>query len=332
MSGSSNFLQWNPAQVNQETDSAYAADAQRTGGAQVNIPAPSATLNKLFYQTSTFCAAFGEMMANKGYVVSDASESVLAAVLANILTDADQLPTIITVGYSPTPNFNAGAATGFQMTLAGNITASTVSGVIPGQLLAFYFKQDATGGRTVSWPSSFVGALAPDPTPNAMSLMLFRVDLSGVPRAVSPLISNNGTFVGPLSASSITLAAGAPAGSHLIGTGTSFVAKSYGLVSKMGTYSLGVPYQNTSAAEAEEEVTFYLTGSYGQAAGLSASIGPTSTGLIFLKTITIGNSSGRQTLGFKVPKGYWFEVYQDNTDLSNPQTPNIAAWFEGTYS
>jgi hypothetical protein len=50
--------------------------------------------------------------------------------------------------------------------------------------------------------------------------MLFRADLTGNPRAVSPLISNNGMFVNALSAQSITLAAGAPVGAVLIGNGT----------------------------------------------------------------------------------------------------------------
>jgi hypothetical protein len=101
---------------------------------------------------------------------------------------------IVSVPYSPAPAFNATSTNGFQMTLSGNITSSTISGVSPGQLLAFYFVQDSVGGRTVSWPSSFVGALQPDTAAASVSVMLFKADLSGTVRAVSPMISNNGMF------------------------------------------------------------------------------------------------------------------------------------------
>ena len=191
---STNFIQWNSAALNQETDAEYLADAQRIGGVTTGSLAPSATMNKFYYQASTFIAAFGQMLATKGYSNSDASLPTLAAVLANVLTEADMGAQIVSVPYSPTPAFNAAGNNGFQMTLTGNITASTISGVSPGQLLAFYFVQDSVGGRTVSWPSSFVGALQPDAAASSVSVMLFRSDLSGTVRAVSPSISNNGIF------------------------------------------------------------------------------------------------------------------------------------------
>jgi hypothetical protein len=211
------FLQWNPNETNQETDAQYLADSQRASGAVNDTPLPAPLGNKAFYQWSTFCAAFGTMMANKpgAYVLDDSSESALAAVLANILTESDTEPNIISVTYSPTPVFNAANSNGFQMTLSGNITSSTISGVTAGQLIAFYFAQDYVGGRTVSWPSSFVGVIQPDPTPYAVSVMLFRADLTGNPRAVSPMISNNFT-----SLNALTVAAGAPVGAVLIGNGT----------------------------------------------------------------------------------------------------------------
>ena len=201
-----NFEQWNNAALNQETDAEYLADAQRIGGVTTGSIAPSATMNKFYYQTSTFVAAFGQMLATKGYSNSDASLPTLASILANVLTEADMGAQIISVSYSPTPLFNAASNNGFQMTLTGNITASTISGASPGKLLAFYFVQDSIGGRTVSWPSSFVGALQPDSTANSVSVQLFRCDLSGIPRAVSPMVSNNGIFApNPPSSSDSTL-------------------------------------------------------------------------------------------------------------------------------
>jgi hypothetical protein len=189
-----NFLVFNPSVVNQETDAEYAADSQRSGGYGVDNIVPSPLLNKATHQPTTFCAAFGQMMAAKGYSTSDADVSVLAAVLANIITEADLLSNLVSLSFSPTPTFNAAAANGFQMTLTGNITSSTISGVLPGQVVGFFFAQDATGGRTVSWPASFIAAIQPDPAPSSVSLILFKADLSGNLRAAGPLVSNNGIF------------------------------------------------------------------------------------------------------------------------------------------
>ena len=88
MPATTNFQQWNPTASNQESDAAYTADAQRTGGASSG-EFPSPTANKLFYQSSTFAAALCQMLATKGYSTSDADISVLAAVLANLITNAD---------------------------------------------------------------------------------------------------------------------------------------------------------------------------------------------------------------------------------------------------
>ena len=189
-----NFEQWNSAALNQETDAEYLADAQRIGGVTTGSLAPGATMNKFYYQASTFIAAFGQMLAAKGYTNSDSSVATLASVLANVVTESDLATNIVSVAYSPTPAFNATSNNGFQMTLSGNITTSSIIGVTPGQLLAFYFVQDSVGGRTVSWPSSFVGGLQPDTAAASVSVMLFRADAVGTARAVSPMISNNGMF------------------------------------------------------------------------------------------------------------------------------------------
>jgi len=106
MPGSNNFLQWNPAAANQKSDAEYIADAQRAGGAVSGI-FPSVLANKLFFQLSTMASALGAMMADKGYVISDADISVLQTALANILTWADvrsQLATgDVRFSLSPTP-------------------------------------------------------------------------------------------------------------------------------------------------------------------------------------------------------------------------------------
>lgn len=88
MAGSNNFLQWNPNALNQQTDGQYVLESMRTGGAISGIFAKEIA-NKLFFQCTTMVASLGEMLSNKGYVVSDANITTLISVLANILTKAD---------------------------------------------------------------------------------------------------------------------------------------------------------------------------------------------------------------------------------------------------
>ena len=85
MSGSSNFQQFNPGSVNQESDSAYTSDALRSGGITTDAIFASALANKLFYQLSTFVAAFAAALAAQGLVVSDANLATLQTVLMNVV-------------------------------------------------------------------------------------------------------------------------------------------------------------------------------------------------------------------------------------------------------
>ena len=170
----SNFLQFNPTQANQENDAAYTADPTRSGGAGVGAIWPSDSANKTLYQASTFVAAFGQMLAARGFSNSDASLETLQAVLANIVLTGDILAGIATVAWSLTPNFNCATSNGFSLTLSGNPTL-TVSGASPGQLIAFVLIQDATGGRTVTYPSNVKGGLQPNPAANSTTVQLFEV-------------------------------------------------------------------------------------------------------------------------------------------------------------
>jgi hypothetical protein len=102
MSGSTNFIQVNPGAANQETDSTYASDPQRENGILTDAILASVILNKKDYQYSTFIAALALALSSKGYNVLDGSPSqdpglvspstavtALAAIFANILTNAD---------------------------------------------------------------------------------------------------------------------------------------------------------------------------------------------------------------------------------------------------
>jgi hypothetical protein len=320
---STDLLQFNPAAINQQNDATYLADSNRTGGFGTDAIVPSPLLNKVIYQSSTFIAAFGQMMAAKGYTTSDADVSVLAAVLANLITEADELPSIATVAYSPTPAFNAGAANGFQMTLSGNVTASTITGVTAGQLVAFYFLQDATGGRTVSWPAGVTGTVQPDPTPSAITLFLFRADLSSVLHAAAPSVSSAGL----VTIGSLTLSSPGTSGQVLTNVGGLFIpqtppARGLTVNNVTGSRALNTIYNNASASP----MTFsgYATTS-GSATGrvrvlIGSSSPPTLVDWGNEATATV--SGGDAGFRGEVPPGWYYEL------TSTGAITGIGSWLE----
>lgn len=157
MSGTSNFLQHNPTAANQEIDSVYVTDSTRQGGISVDQIMSSEWMNKVWYQSSTFIAAFAGALANKGYTLSDANLSTLEAVLANVLTNADTKPIQITVPFSPTPTFDCSQAQGFYFNLTANVTSSTLINVPPsGSIVTFFIVSTNPGNLTFAWPVNIV--------------------------------------------------------------------------------------------------------------------------------------------------------------------------------
>lgn len=230
MAGSTNFLQFNPTQANQETDAEYAVDTTRTGGAGVGAEWPSNSANKTLYQGSTFYAAFAQMMANKNFVMSDANLGTLTAVLANVLTTADIPGGLDAPSWSSSMTLDTSAYSTFQITLGGNTTLSLVNAVA-GQSVVVIFVQDATGGHTITFPSGTVGGAQPDPTANAVSAQLFKIDAALNLIAQGPNVGPHG--MGGLPVGAVNAAAGnfttlqlngtAPNGQVLVGNGTSYV-------------------------------------------------------------------------------------------------------------
>jgi hypothetical protein len=188
MAGSTNFLQWNPNGVNQETDTQYAADAMRSGGATDPSVFASVLANKLFYQLTTFVAALATALANKGFTVNDTSLAQLESVLANIITTADLKPTVMDVPFSSTPTFDASKANGFLMTLSGNVTSSSVINLSPRQVITFAIAQNGIGGYGFAFPSSAKSPGTVDPTSNAFSIQQFLADDSLNLHPITPMM------------------------------------------------------------------------------------------------------------------------------------------------
>lgn len=88
MAAETNFLQFDVNGTNMLSDEAYLARGEIDDGVSLGI-APSILHNKMYYQWSTFIAAFADMLVAKGYSPLDTSKATLITVLANILTNAD---------------------------------------------------------------------------------------------------------------------------------------------------------------------------------------------------------------------------------------------------
>jgi len=71
-------------------------------------------------------------------------------------------PQIVTDGATQTFDCSGGGV--FQWTLGANRTMSAPTNVAPGQWIQIRVVQDATGSRTVTWPSTFAWAAATAPT------------------------------------------------------------------------------------------------------------------------------------------------------------------------
>lgn len=191
MSAATNFLQFNPNQANQETDSTYAADSTRTGGAGTGSVFASALANKGFYQWSTFIAAFCQMLVNKGISTSDANFTQLVAALANVLTTADQKPALLPLTFSPALTFDFSKANGYEVVLGGNVTSSVVENVAPGQIVTFVIVQDSVGGHTFAWPTSGIAGTTPiEPGANIRNVQAFIGSTDGLLYPIGPLTSN----------------------------------------------------------------------------------------------------------------------------------------------
>jgi hypothetical protein len=188
MPGTTNFQQFDPNLTNAETDSQYTADSMRSGGATLEALLPAILFNKFAHQVSIFVAAFGQMMANKGFTLSDANFANLVAALTNVQTTADVRSLIVTVPYATAVAFDASVASEFDLTLTGNVSSSSLINTVAGQFLLFIISQDSVGGRTFAWPSTLV-----DPGPvsiqaNSTSIQMWVVRPNGVIDPVTPLL------------------------------------------------------------------------------------------------------------------------------------------------
>jgi hypothetical protein len=104
------------------------------------------------------------------------------------------------------------------------------------------------------------------------------------------------------------------------------------MADETGSRALGSTYHNATASIMVVCVTVQLnSGSYGEGFGARASVGSASPSS-WVASCGAGNSPGLRSMTFTVPPGYYYNVTQDNTNVLNPQTPNIGSWVEYLYS
>ncbi len=97
---------------------------------------------------------------------------------------------LVTIPFSPTPLFNCSLIPGpiaFDLTLTGNVIASTLISPYPGQIVTFFISQDSSGGWSFVWPSNVLNADTINPAPNSVSTQTFVARANGNLYPVGPM-------------------------------------------------------------------------------------------------------------------------------------------------
>jgi hypothetical protein len=100
------------------------------------------------------------------------------------------LPPLITnlllvVPWSATPDFPGDTYTTFRITLDGDVTSSTASGTVQGNLYTYIIFQDGVGGHLFTWPLNFINAGPVNPNPGGLTVQTFVMGLSSL-AAIGP--------------------------------------------------------------------------------------------------------------------------------------------------
>jgi hypothetical protein len=77
---------------------------------------------------------------------------------------------LLLIAFSPTPVFPCDQYTALAITLSGDVTSSTLTGQVAGNLYTFIITQDATGGWAFVWPGAMINATPVNPTPRSITI------------------------------------------------------------------------------------------------------------------------------------------------------------------
>jgi hypothetical protein len=87
---------------------------------------------------------------------------------------------LLILPFSATPDFPGDQYLSWAITLTGDVTSSSLSGIAMGNLYTFVIQQDSTGNRIFTWPLGVQNAMAVDPAPNSISIQTFIALASGI--------------------------------------------------------------------------------------------------------------------------------------------------------
>lgn len=89
-------------------------------------------------------------------------------------TETANIPKVQTVGFSATPIFALALGTMPQITLTGDVTSSSMTGLSAGVQVSMKICQDGAGGHSFAWPASVRGAMSISTDPGSCSVQDFR--------------------------------------------------------------------------------------------------------------------------------------------------------------
>jgi hypothetical protein len=182
------------AGANVDSQAAFAGSGYQTLGFTSGV-ALSRQINKCLRQSSMVGAAVANFIANElGInVLDDGNIANLITNLTNAIASlaaSGSAPKMVVVPFSATPVFACASANpvvvNFEITLTGNVTSSTITGLTAGQRVTFHVLQDGAGGHTFVPPVN-VPMDAIDTTANQVNTQMFSVLAGGSLVAITPM-------------------------------------------------------------------------------------------------------------------------------------------------
>jgi len=134
-------------------------------GKGTGLPDPGA--NGLVVRTASLTTSHVSIAVTAPLTVSNADGT------AGNPTVAAPWEAVNTVSFSSTPTFNLSLGQVQTITLTGNVTSSSISNGVAGEVYQFIICQDGTGGRTFVWPSGLHGTMTIGSTLSLCSSQLF---------------------------------------------------------------------------------------------------------------------------------------------------------------
>lgn len=148
--------------ANVESQADFAGSGHQVDGFTSGI-ALAEQLNKCWRQSSMVSAAIANFISQQlGIdVLDDGNLTALIAELTEAVEAAAAIasaPKVVTVTFSTTPVFDCSAGSlavpVFHLTLTGNVSSSTLTNAVPGQIVIFIIEEDGVGSRSFVPPTT----------------------------------------------------------------------------------------------------------------------------------------------------------------------------------